>query len=132
MSTVTTPAETASLKGIALGAAAYSLFAFHDALVKSVISDLPVVEILFIRSLVIVIGCLAIGRRGVLSDLRRSSGKHLMLLRAVLTLSAWCIEPAASDEPSMPARRSASPIPQSMLWKDCRSALSSLGNPIRR
>ena len=83
--------DTASLRGIAFGATAYSLFAFHDALVKSVISDLPVVEILFIRSSIIVIGCLLVGRGKLIADFRRSSGKHLMLLRAVLTLGAWCM-----------------------------------------
>ncbi len=91
MSSVTSHSDTASLQGIAFGAASYSLFAFHDALVKSVINDLPVVQILFIRSLVIVIGCLAIGRGTVLRDFKASSGKHLMLLRAALTLSAWCM-----------------------------------------
>ena len=83
--------DVASLKGLALGAGCYSIFAFHDALVKSIIGDLPVVEILFIRSAVIMLGCLAIGRRTVLADLRNASGKHLILLRAVLTLGAWCM-----------------------------------------
>lgn len=83
--------EGTSLRGVAMGAAAYSLFAFHDALVKSIISDLPVTEILFVRSLVIVLGCLVIGRQTVLRDLRSSSGKHLILLRGVLTLGAWCM-----------------------------------------
>lgn len=74
-----------------MGAAAYSLFAFHDALVKSIIEDLPLVQIIFLRSLVIVIGCLAVSRGRVVGDLRRASGKHLILVRAVLTLGAWCM-----------------------------------------
>jgi len=84
-------AETASIKGMVLGTAAYSMFAVHDALVKGVIMDLPVVQILFVRSLVIVIGCLVVGRAGVVSELRLSPTKHMMLLRAALTLAAWCM-----------------------------------------
>jgi drug/metabolite transporter (DMT)-like permease len=83
--------DATSLQGIALGATAYSLFAFHDALVKSVINEMPVAQIMSVRSLVIVIGCLAISRGGVIADLGRSSGKPLILLRAVLTLAAWCM-----------------------------------------
>lgn len=83
--------DVTSVKGLLLGAICYSLFAFHDALVKSVITELPVVQILFIRSFVIVLGCLAVGRRQLLVDLRQSSGKHLIMLRAVLTLGAWCM-----------------------------------------
>ena len=91
MSTASTQPDTASLQGIAFGATAYSLFAFHDALVKSIITDLPITQIIFFRSIVIVIGCLAVGRGTVLRDLRASSGRHLMLLRALLTLGAWCL-----------------------------------------
>ena len=84
-------ADTASLKGMALGFAAYSLFSVHDAVVKGIIMELPVVQILFLRSLVIVIGTLAIGRAGVLADLRSSPNKHMMLYRSALTLAAWCM-----------------------------------------
>ena len=91
MSTSSRLAETASIKGMVLGTVAYSMFAVHDALVKGVIMDLPVVQILFVRSLVIVIGCLVVGRTAVVTELRLSPTKHMMLLRAVLTLSAWCM-----------------------------------------
>ncbi len=83
--------DSASLRGIVIGASAYSLFAFHDALVKGIITGLPVTQIIFVRSLVIVLGCIAVSRGSVVRDLRRSSGKHLILLRAVLTLGAWCM-----------------------------------------
>ena len=91
MTIAATARDVTSVKGLLLGVICYSLFAFHDALVKSVITELPVVQILFIRSFVIVLGCLAVGRRQLLVDLRQSSGKHLILLRAVLTLGAWCM-----------------------------------------
>ena len=74
----------ASLKGMALGLASYSTFAVHDALVKGVIQDLPVVQILFIRSVVVAVLCLFIGRTGV--------------VRGVLTLAAWCMYYPAGKE----------------------------------
>ena len=84
-------ADAASLKGMALGVFAYSLFAFHDALVKGVIMALPVAQIMFVRSLVIVLGCLIVGRRQLLADLAGSTNLPMMLMRAVLTLSAWAM-----------------------------------------
>lgn len=83
--------DSASLQGMALGVAAYSLFAVHDALVKSVIHDLPVTQILFMRSVVIALGCLALGRGKMLVDLLASPNKLMLLLRALLTLAAWCM-----------------------------------------
>ena len=84
-------ADTASLKGMALGFAAYSLFAVHDAVVKGIIMELPVAQILFLRSLVIVLITLSIGRGAVLTGLRQSPNKHMMLYRTALTLAAWCM-----------------------------------------
>ncbi|MBN9315073.1 MAG: DMT family transporter [Devosia sp.] len=97
-STAHVPVQAASLKGMALGTAAYTLFAIHDALVKSVIHVLPVVQILFVRSLVIVLICLAISRRQLLVDLVRSPNKPMLLLRAILTLAAWCMYYSAGRE----------------------------------
>lgn len=87
--TVSRAMERATPQGIAFGALAYSLFAFHDALVKAVILVLPVAQIMVVRSLVIVIGCLVIGRRGLIVDTVRSRGIPMILLRAALTLCAW-------------------------------------------
>lgn len=83
--------QSASLKGMALGLAAYSLFAVHDTLVKGVIHDLPVTQILFVRSVIITIICLIVGRRQLVIGLIRSPNKPMLLLRAVLTLAAWCM-----------------------------------------
>ena len=80
-----------SLKGMALGFAAYSTFAVHDVLVKAVIHDIPVVQILFLRSVVVVLICLGIGRMGVVRGLIKSPNKPMLLLRGVLTLAAWCM-----------------------------------------
>lgn len=76
---------------MALGVAAYSLFAVHDALVKAVIHDLPVVQILFVRSIVISLICLAIGRGKMVRELVVSPNKKALLMRAVLMLAAWCL-----------------------------------------
>lgn len=76
---------------MALGLAAYSLFAVHDTLVKGVIHDLPVTQILFVRSVIITIICLIVGRRQLVIGLIRSPNKPMLLLRAVLTLAAWCM-----------------------------------------
>lgn len=76
---------------MALGLAAYSLFAVHDTLVKGVIHDLPVTQILFVRSVIIMIICLIVGRRQLVIGLVRSPNKPMLLLRAVLTLAAWCM-----------------------------------------
>jgi drug/metabolite transporter (DMT)-like permease len=81
--------ETASLRGMALGILAYSFFALHDAMVKGVVQDLPAPQILFFRSVVILVICCAVGRRGLLVDLARSPNRGLILGRGLLTLAAW-------------------------------------------
>ncbi|MGV3490671.1 MAG: DMT family transporter [Devosia sp.] len=73
---------------MALAIAAFTLFAVHDALVKSVVYALPVVQILFVRSVVIVAICLVV-RRDVMQLLLKSPNKYMHLLRGVLTLAAW-------------------------------------------
>jgi RarD protein len=82
---------------MALGLASYSTFAVHDTVVKAVI-HLPVAQILFLRSLVVVLICLAIGRMNVVRGLIKSPNKPMLLLRGVLTLAAWCMYyPAGKD-----------------------------------
>jgi drug/metabolite transporter (DMT)-like permease len=81
--------EAASLKGMGLGIGAYSLFSLHDAMVKGVITELPAPQILFVRSIVILTLCIAIGRTSVITDLWRSSNRLLILGRGLMTLAAW-------------------------------------------
>ncbi len=83
---------------MALGLAAYSTYAVHDALVKGVIHDLPVVQILFLRSVVVTLICLAIGRMGMVRGLIKSPNKPMLLLRSILTLAAWCMYYPAGRE----------------------------------
>ena len=76
-------------RGIALGALAYSLFSVHDASNKWLVATLPVWQVLFFRSLVIVAGCLAIGRKPLVSRLRATPLRRPLAARAALTLTAW-------------------------------------------
>ncbi len=91
-------ADAASVRGMLLGMAGYSLFAVHDAVVKAVIIDLPVPQILALRCLTIVAACLVIGRTGLVRGLAASPNKALILLRAVLMLSAWVMYYSSARE----------------------------------
>ena len=77
--------------GMVMGFAAYSLFSVHDTLVKLVVADIPVVQILILRSLVIAAFTLALGRMALLHDLGVSTRKWPLFWRAVTTLTAWCL-----------------------------------------
>jgi drug/metabolite transporter (DMT)-like permease len=84
-----TNTEAASLKGMAMGIFAYTLFAVHDAFIKGIIHALPAAQILFVRGVVIVILCMAIGRRFMFRELLASSNRGMILGRGLLTLAAW-------------------------------------------
>ena len=80
------PAD-APLLGMLFGATAYSVFAVHDALVKGIIHQYDVVQILFVRSVVVTLICLAIGRSEMVRGLVRSTNKPMLILRGMLTLA---------------------------------------------
>lgn len=90
---MTTPSltntDTASLKGMAMGILAYTLFAVHDAFIKGIIHVLPAAQILFVRGVIIVVLCMAIGRSFMFGKLWASSNRGMILGRGVLTLAAW-------------------------------------------
>jgi drug/metabolite transporter (DMT)-like permease len=81
--------QSASLKGMALGILAHSMFALHDALVKGVVMSLPAPQILFVRSIVILAICFIIARRNLLVELVHSPNRMLIFGRGLLTLAAW-------------------------------------------
>ncbi len=86
--------------GIALGALAYSLFSLHDATNKWLVASLPVWQVLFFRSLVIVIGSVAIGRTKLVVRLAVTPLKWSLMGRGALTLTAWlCYYTAARSLP---------------------------------
>lgn len=77
------------LSGVLLTIASYFLFSLQDASVKWLVSDLPVFQILFIRSVVIFICCLIIGRRHLFVSAVTSPVLGPLFLRNLLLLAAW-------------------------------------------
>jgi drug/metabolite transporter (DMT)-like permease len=90
--------QSASLKGMGLGILAHSLFSLHDAMIKGVVADLPAPQILFVRSIVILLICFAVGRRNLLVDLMHSPNRMLIFGRGLLTLAAWIMYYSAGRE----------------------------------
>lgn len=75
--------------GIALGIGAYALFGVHDATIKWLVAEVPVVQVVFIRSVAVFAACLAIGRRKLLERAVATPLKGPLLFRGVITLAAW-------------------------------------------
>jgi drug/metabolite transporter (DMT)-like permease len=68
---------------------AYFLFSLQDGTVKWLVVAMPVMQILFVRSVTILAICLAIGRRDVIVQSLNSPILYPMLLRALLLFAAW-------------------------------------------
>lgn len=86
------------ISGILFTNFAYFLFSLQDASVKWLVADLPIWQVLFVRSVTIFAICAVIGRGPVL---RRASASPIlkpMFLRNVLLLSAWLAYYTASRE----------------------------------
>ncbi len=83
--------DTKPLAGIALATAGYSCFAMQDALVKWLVATYEVPQILFMRSLVIVLvsGVLIRVRRH--PSILKSPYRGTVVLRAALMLVAWML-----------------------------------------
>lgn len=89
MSSTSGQEQPSVLAGIALACGGYSLFAMQDAVVKWLVADYAVPQILFIRSVIIVgISSYVIRRNGHPSILK-SPHRGSLLLRAMLMLGAW-------------------------------------------
>lgn len=93
-----TNTEAASLKGMAMGILAYTLFAVHDAFIKGIIHALPAAQILFVRGVVIVVLCMIVGRSPMFGQLLASSNRGMILGRGILTLAAWVMYYSAGRE----------------------------------
>lgn len=92
MSALTGTAEETQrtvLAGIALTMAAYFLFSLNDAMTKLLVAGVTVWQILFFRSLSILLLVLAIGRKAAVVRAARSGAKKALLLRSVVLLTAW-------------------------------------------
>lgn len=81
--------EPGPLTGIALACLGYSLFAIQDAVVKWLVADYAVPQILFIRSLIIVVFAAIIVRRQRHPSILKSPNRQSIVLRAGLMLGAW-------------------------------------------
>lgn len=78
-----------ALLGLALGAAAYALLSAQDATIKWLVADIPVWQVLFCRSLVVVAGCLAVGRGALVQRAATSAVRRALLGRGLIALAAW-------------------------------------------
>jgi drug/metabolite transporter (DMT)-like permease len=98
---VNRPGETQSrMLGIGLGVLAYALFSVHDASIKWLVADLPVWEVLFVRSAAIWLACVVIGRRRLLERAVGTPMKGALMFRGLITLTAWlCYYTAARTLP---------------------------------
>ncbi len=77
------------LVGIALSCSGYSLFAIQDAIVKWLVADYSVPQVLFIRSVVILVVAGFLVRRLKHPSILKSAHRRSLLLRAALMLAAW-------------------------------------------
>jgi drug/metabolite transporter (DMT)-like permease len=75
--------------GIVLGILAYALFGVHDASIKWLVADMPVVQVVFLRSLAVFLACLALGRRELVERAVATPLKGMLLFRGLITLCAW-------------------------------------------
>jgi drug/metabolite transporter (DMT)-like permease len=86
--------------GMGLALAAYSLLAVQDATVKWLVDTVPVWQVLFVRSVILIAGCLAFGGRPLLRNLSATRTLPLLGLRGAVTLTAWfCYFTAARTLP---------------------------------
>jgi drug/metabolite transporter (DMT)-like permease len=77
------------LSGVLLTIGSYFLFSLQDAAVKLLVTNLPVFQILFIRSVVIFCSCVLIGRKQLLVKAVRSPVLISLFVRNLLLLAAW-------------------------------------------
>lgn len=77
------------LFGIALALSANAVFSTQDAVVKWLVADFAVLQVLFTRSLVIAIICALVYRRTAITGLAKSRNKPALALRAGAMIVAW-------------------------------------------
>jgi drug/metabolite transporter (DMT)-like permease len=75
--------------GMALALLAYSFLALQDATVKWLVDTVPVWQVLFVRSVILVVGCLAAGGRPLVRHAATTPTRALLTRRGAVTLAAW-------------------------------------------
>ena len=83
------PALSRSLSGALLALGGWAAFSLQDALVKSLVVDLPVPEVLFGRSLVIVLLTCLVVKRTDYHAMAEGRNTIAIVLRSALILFAW-------------------------------------------
>jgi S-adenosylmethionine uptake transporter len=84
--------------GIVLATLGYFCFAFQDAAVKWLVADHSVPQLMFMRSVTILVLCLVLGRTALMRQVAHSPNKRALLLRAALILGAWACYYTAARE----------------------------------
>lgn len=77
------------LAGILFTAAAYFLFSAQDASIKLLVAGMTVWQIMFARSITVLVACGAIGGKRLFADTIDSPIVKPMLVRSAFTLAAW-------------------------------------------
>jgi drug/metabolite transporter (DMT)-like permease len=81
--------KSTTASGILFVSTSYFLFTLHDAVVKLLVAEVSVWQIIFFRSTVILIACLVIGGRGHIGRVVRTPIMKSMAVRSVFLLAAW-------------------------------------------
>ena len=82
-----TSVKTAVGAGILLSSLAYLFFAMHDAMIKLLVESTTVWQILFCRSIAILLGCYILGGRSLARETVTSPALRPMMLRSVVCAS---------------------------------------------
>ena len=80
---------TRTMSGIGYAMIGFSVFSMQDAIVKWLVTSLPVWEILFIRSIIIMVIALAIAGPKSIPSIFTGPSRNALLLRSALILTAW-------------------------------------------
>lgn len=84
--------------GVFMAIAGYGIFSCQDAIVKWLVTDHTIWQLLFVRSLTVCLAILAMKRRAAIAGVMRSPNKKGLSIRAGLILVAWlCYYTAARD-----------------------------------
>ena len=98
MSVATLEPRERVFAGILFVSLSYFLFTVHDAVIKLLVVAIPVWQVLFFRSVTILVGCLVFGGKPIFAEAARSPIVRPMFLRSFLIMTAWlCYYTAARD-----------------------------------
>jgi drug/metabolite transporter (DMT)-like permease len=81
--------QRSMLVGVAYTIGSYFFFTLNDAIVKWLVADIPVVQVLCLRSLVTLVICLALAGKITLIKAIHSPIRGRLILRGILVLIAW-------------------------------------------